>query len=61
MKIIKPQLLLIEAPHLRVELCTLSPTYAVRAIVSESIIKLTYIRSIDQLADSFTKVYIGKE
>ena len=35
--------------------------YWVRDMVDESIIKLTYIRSLDQLADSFTKVCIGKE
>jgi hypothetical protein len=35
--------------------------YWVRDMVNEGIIKLTYIRSLDQLADSFTKVCIGKE
>ena len=41
--------------HIEPKLCW------VRDIVSEGIIKLTYIRSLDQLADSFTKVCIGKE
>ncbi len=35
--------------------------YWVRDMVNEGIIKLTYIRSLDQLADSFTKLCIGKE
>ena len=41
--------------HIEPKLCW------VRDKVSEGIIKLTYIRSLDQLADSFTKVCIGKE
>ena len=35
--------------------------YWVRDMVSKGIIKFTYIRSLDQLADNFTKACIGKE